>query len=92
MVIAGFMQDNRRTEAKTRLSFQHNAQALSAENTGAEGVSEGGHLADISQILTCSGTQHEYVHYPTNVYQYRAAAHAGSRSTQSLSIYTRVIG
>lgn len=91
MVIAGFMQANERTKAKTRLSFQHNAQALSAENTGARGVSEGGHLTDIVQKFTCGGTQHEYVQYPSNVYQNRAAAYGALRSTQSLSTYRVVV-
>lgn len=73
--MAGLIQARSRTHAKTRLSFQHNAQALSAENTGAKDMSEGGHPTDVEQILTGGGTQYKYVQYPSNVYQYRAAAY-----------------
>lgn len=38
--MAGCIQATNKTKTNTRLSFQHNAQALSAENTGAEDVGE----------------------------------------------------
>lgn len=43
--MAGCIQPRSKTKKKTLLSFQHNAQALSAENTGAEGVGEYGRTA-----------------------------------------------